>query len=232
MKTSVNKTKTRFNMMIMVILGIYTIYAMGCLVMESTSSCDEYGCDGDHDGYPHYDDDDDRDEDVEPPVRDCPDSTIVCGADGETYASKCDASRAHTPVYHEGECGPSCATQSDCALGEDCGTPGRCEPVICEAVTSPVCGEDGNTYDNACEAKAAHQDVIHDGSCVPECTKDADCGAGDLCNEQGSCEVARCPNLASDDTSQEVCAEDGFTYQTQCHARLSRLAVIHEGCCF
>lgn len=96
--------------------------------------------------------------------------------------------------------------------------------------TGEVCGEDGQTYETACEASRAHVRVVSSGPCLPPCAEDLDCADGSLC-EAGSCHEVTCPELAEDDHSQEVCAEDGFTYQTECEARMARLGVAHEGCC-
>lgn len=39
--------------------------------------------------------------------------------------------------------------------------------VVCSALYSPVCGEDGVTYPNSCEANLAGQSVYTDGVCKP-----------------------------------------------------------------
>ena len=38
---------------------------------------------------------------------------------------------------------------------------------ICPGVEAPVCGVDGNTYSNSCEASCANLDIAYDGMCLP-----------------------------------------------------------------
>ncbi|MGH8519053.1 MAG: DUF6748 domain-containing protein [Panacagrimonas sp.] len=67
---------------------------------------------------------------------------------------------------------PSCARNEWCDFpkGSMCGAadePGICQPRpdACILIFDPVCGCDGITYGNACEAAAAGTDVVHNGPC-------------------------------------------------------------------
>lgn len=160
----------------------------------------------------------------------CPQPEQVCGEDGVTYETACDASRAHVRVAHAGPCGEACLFDADCPVYEQCGGNGTCEPVSCTAEYDPVCGVDGQTYGNACEAGAHHVGVSYAGECAPACQVDTDCDLGSVC-EGGRCEAANCPAVAEDDFSQEVCGEDGFTYASSCIARADHTPIAHEGCC-
>lgn len=96
----------------------------------------------------------------------------VCGCDGTTYENACEAAKAGVRVDFEGQC--PCSSNQDCFAFQYCdqGTvcangSGSCieRPQDCPAVFVPVCGCDGTTYSNACEAHAAGVQVSADGPC-------------------------------------------------------------------
>lgn len=94
-----------------------------------------------------------------------------------------------------------------------------------------VCGEDGVTYETACDASRAHVRIAYEGACGQACAADVECQLGDICGDRGVCQAAQCPEIADGDYSQEVCGEDGFTYRSACEARQAHIGVLHEGCC-
>jgi hypothetical protein len=108
----------------------------------------------------------------------------VCGCDGVTYANDCVRRHASVSKAHDGRCedtrelcggiaGFVCSDPTDVCLFE----PGTClvadnmgvcvdRPDACPLVYDPVCGCDGKTYGNACEALRAGAQVDHRGPCA------------------------------------------------------------------
>jgi hypothetical protein len=104
----------------------------------------------------------------------------VCGCDGVTYGNDCERRMAGVPLDHRGTCGEvpiGCESNDDCSSAEYCARrvgvcdahPGTCvaRPEACTLHIAPVCGCDGRTYGNDCEAAAAGVSLASRKPCAP-----------------------------------------------------------------
>ena len=94
----------------------------------------------------------------------------VCGADGVTYPSACDALGHHAGLAYAGECLPPCQADADCDSGSICEAnlcvEASCPVLAADDYSQEVCGEDAFTYQTTCHARLARVTVIHEGCCV------------------------------------------------------------------
>ncbi len=100
----------------------------------------------------------------------------VCGCDGQTYGNACMAAAAGVNIASEGTClnEGECNTNADCratdycVFDNGCRGPGTCEPrprSCTPQIFNPVCGCDGRTYGNPCEAARAGVNIANMGAC-------------------------------------------------------------------
>jgi hypothetical protein len=119
-----------------------------------------------------------------------------------------DCSRLHAALEscqkEHADCGPRrcgsrglppCGENEYCDFpdGTSCGAADeggvcRIRPEFCQDIFQPVCGCDGKTYGNSCEAAAAGNDVSSNGTCETPCASSADCPMDQICTtEHGVC---------------------------------------------
>ncbi len=135
---------------------------------------------------------------------------------------------------------PECQSDADCTVGSIC-EEGTCEVAVCPDVFDPVCGVDGRTYGNACEARAAHVEVAHEGECAQVCggIQGLPCPEGQLCDLppgecggfdlQGVC--VQKPEVCPEDVFDPVCGCDGVTYSNDCFRLMAGVQLDHAGEC-
>ncbi len=170
----------------------------------------------------------------------------VCGCDGNTYSNPCVAASEGVNVVSQGACAveEQCNTNADCDEADycfsenGCDAPGVCQtrPQLCTREFRPVCGCDGRTYGNACEAAAAGVNVRQEGACLSEgeCTSNNDCPGSDYClftrgcGGSGFCQSRPEFCLAVWDP---VCGCDGRTYGNACEAAAAGVSVLRSGVC-
>ncbi len=186
------------------------------------------------------------------------DFSPVCGCDGLTYSNPCMAAAAGMNVVAAEDCGVAAATCGGidgvaCPDGQFCkfeigvcccDPEGLCEPIpdACAEIFQPVCGCDGSTYSNECEAATAGVSVDHEGECRATATvcggiAGVQCPEGEYCrfqrgacccDVQGVCEPNPEGCLAVFDP---VCGCDGVTYGNECEAARAGVTVDRDGPC-
>ncbi len=151
-------------------------------------------------------------------------------------------------VSGAGECatGQFCRFELEDACGDD-ELPGTCEamPQSCPDNIDPVCGCDGTTYDNECNASAAGVSVASVGECEEDSSAEcgglsgAECGEGEYCNYpvDAMCGAADgtgvCETMPEGCTAEfdPVCGCDGTTYSNECSAAAAGVSVASLGAC-
>ncbi|HET9954219.1 MAG TPA: DUF6748 domain-containing protein [Polyangiaceae bacterium] len=178
----------------------------------------------------------------------------VTGPAGQGFALI--GSEYYLPFKGKGPAACGSRGLSECAAGEycdfppgaNCGradAPGVCasKPQICTKEFKPVCGCDGVTYSNACQAAASGVSVEFDGPCAPEPKV---CGTivGLSCDEGEYCDFGVGQCLTADaggecrpfpqvclEIFDPVCGCDGKTYSNSCFAQMVGAQIDHAGSC-
>lgn len=100
----------------------------------------------------------------------CPGGETCCGITGQCYDPACPGCCRMPPPGTAAPCGTNADCPSNapfCMGGPACDAPGFCIPPTghCTGAVLPVCGCDGVTYLNACQAQEALVRIVHTGSC-------------------------------------------------------------------
>lgn len=134
----------------------------------------------------------------------------VCGCDNKTYTNPCIANKNGVTSYTAG----ICKTQNTCVDPQKVN-----ESAFCNKAYNPVCGCDGRTYTNPCEAKKNGVIFYSFGSC--------DNSASAACIDKSKAD----PNLWCSTKYDPVCGCDGVTYLNPCEAERNGVISYERGAC-
>lgn len=86
----------------------------------------------------------------------------------------------------------------------------------CPFIFSPVCGVNGQTYSNSCQANCARVNIAYSGACLT-------LGSGNQGGNQNTC---NCPL-----TNSPVCGNNNVTYTNSCFATCAGVNIAYNGSC-
>ncbi|CAG0890931.1 unnamed protein product, partial [Cyprideis torosa] len=191
----------------------------------------------------------------------CPDygdsvgSRPVCGSDAREYKNTCELNKRacetkkEITIRYQGACDPcrnfTCEGSTICRLDNNrnpvCACTSRCDQGY-----TPVCGSDGQTYQNECELKHSsclkgyEVTVWHPGRCstfaMNPC-RTHECGRHQVCLiDKSGKPFCQCPEVCPS-IYAPVCGSDGTTYDSPCHLRRltclqnAVVDISHQGVC-
>lgn len=168
----------------------------------------------------------------------------MCGADGNTYASTCEAACAGVALAAPDTCARACPDADACALScpyglarasdgcPQCACATDCS--ACPSHHAPVCTLSQRTALNACSATCAGERVAHAGRCAEGCPTLDGCALAcpdGFARDDSGCPTCACAPRDCPATLDPVCGVNGVTYNTPCALDRAGVALAFAGAC-
>jgi hypothetical protein len=148
---------------------------------------------------------------------------VVCGCDGESYDSECEAAAMGTGVLHRGFCNGCAYAGMTWVDGAELTSLDGCNTCTCDGATGEVhCG------DSVCPEVTCGGSTFMACPAFQFCDYTSSNSCGDL--STGTCkrtpDAATCPAV-----DEPVCGCDGMTYSNECKANAQQVSVRSRGPC-
>lgn len=153
----------------------------------------------------------------------------------------CEETVCYTGFVTDANGCSTCECDDECDEDEECGPEEACLRGVCELFChcsdeyEPVCGENGTTYRNQCEAGCEGVGIASRGECRQDCVPvecNLECESGFVRDDEG-CETCECLDRCSacDSVQSPVCTRNGLTYTNQCQAECRGEEISYAGEC-
>ncbi|XP_067228326.1 agrin isoform X1 [Chanodichthys erythropterus] len=179
---------------------------------------------------------------------------VVCGSDGLDYQSECElnmkacATQKNIRVHHQGRCDPCSDSLNNASVACRVNPKTYKQFTIylsetCKPDTTPICGNDGRTYDSKCEMERTAQQnnleikKVYSGSCKEKGSCPNDCKFNAKCLLDNGEFRCSCDPIQCDGTYKPLCGKDGKTYPNDCERKLeecrtkTNILIKHQGPC-
>ena len=137
-----------------------------------------------------------------------------CATNGLTYDNLCYLKCSGNSLYSKGVCPNDTAYDGVLKVNKS-----NCS--ICKMVKLPVCGQDGNTYENACLARCKGIGIKFNGKCLSTSNN----------QQNGSSSSSSSSSSNCSSIENNVCGTDGRTYFNECEAKAKNISVMSRRAC-
>jgi hypothetical protein len=177
----------------------------------------------------------------EPDVSDVSDDPDVPDVPDEPDLPEDGGNNGEASCSRDADCGDGAVfCRIDIGLCDDPNARGVCtpRPRACPGALEPVCGCDGRTQRNECQASQAGISLRRVGACPDDpvqCGRNEECPEGAFCEceSDDACAPSVCVAMPEgcDDVSEPVCGCDGVTYDNDCGRQAAGTCKVSDGPC-